>query len=289
MLKEIFGSLADFPLHVTASRVRLNSYPQHFHDCHELMIVSEGEAQITIDGKINNLQKGDLLVMRAGTMHGFPVFRNFTRTAVFFNLENLLGPVDDLSGISAYRQLFAMQPAKKYSERSAIFRLPHKSLLPVLAVCREMQMEINRQTTGYQAMARSLFIKMLVMIIRHYRRIRTGSDHLDKIIDTASWLENNFPEKITLSFLCERINLSMNTFLRHFHKTFRQSPMQYLCLVRLKKARSLLVQGALPVTQISRLCGFNDSNYFCRMFRREYGESPLRYRRKRVRQQPLKT
>ncbi|HBE01098.1 MAG: hypothetical protein A2096_07785 [Spirochaetes bacterium GWF1_41_5] len=67
------------------------------------------------------------------------------------------------------------------------------------------------------------------------------------------------------------------------------SPIPYLCLVRLKKACSLLIQTSFPVTQISQLCGFNDSNFFCKLFRRKYSESPLRYRRKMVKQQSLKT
>lgn len=69
----------------------------------------------------------------------------------------------------------------------------------------------------------------------------------------------------------------------HFTRLFEQhtgkSPAVYLTDLRMKKAASLLHQGNLPVREVAYRCGFTDSNYFGKTFRRVFGLSPGDYRK----------
>ena len=57
------------------------------------------------------------------------------------------------------------------------------------------------------------------------------------------------------------------------------SPYQYVLQQCIEKAKSLLQNQALTVTEIALECGFTDSSYLARQFRKTMGMSPRDYRR----------
>ena len=53
----------------------------------------------------------------------------------------------------------------------------------------------------------------------------------------------------------------------------------YLLDLRLRVAAEKLMSEKSTVTDIAFQCGFNDSNYFTKLFRRKYGQSPRAFRK----------
>jgi AraC-like DNA-binding protein len=70
----------------------------------------------------------------------------------------------------------------------------------------------------------------------------------------------------------------------HFSKLFisrEDMPFeQYLRALRLERAKHLLADTVLDSTRIAELSGFRSAQYFCRVFRRELGTTPLEYRKR---------
>lgn len=58
------------------------------------------------------------------------------------------------------------------------------------------------------------------------------------------------------------------------------SPHEYQMGLRMELARRMLSGGGETVTEIAFSCGFEDSNYFSRYFRKHHGESPLGWRKR---------
>ena len=56
--------------------------------------------------------------------------------------------------------------------------------------------------------------------------------------------------------------------------------VQYLTVVRIRRACQLLTETDEPVTEIARQCGFSNTTYFENVFRRLRGMTPSRYRRR---------
>ncbi len=73
--------------------------------------------------------------------------------------------------------------------------------------------------------------------------------------------------------------MSLSAFKRHFNSVYGQSPGRWLARTRLHHARSMLLTGDRPVTDICYDCGFGDLSNFIRAFRRAYGTPPAHYRR----------
>ena len=73
--------------------------------------------------------------------------------------------------------------------------------------------------------------------------------------------------------------MAPSTLLPVFKKVTGFSPIDYLLQVRLSKAAELLLKTELPVSEIAQKCGFHDSNYFSRQFRKRYAAAPKNYRK----------
>ena len=75
-------------------------------------------------------------------------------------------------------------------------------------------------------------------------------------------------------------NLSLRTLERVFIRHLGCSPGAYLIDRRLNRGAGLLASTDRTITEIAYSCGFRESNYFCKLFRRKFFLSPQEYRRK---------
>lgn len=77
-----------------------------------------------------------------------------------------------------------------------------------------------------------------------------------------------------LEDLARDAGVSRFHFIRLFSRHTGLSPYAYLAKTRMRQAVDYLKSTDMNVKEISRLCGFNDFSYFCRVFKRQNGVSP---------------
>ena len=94
----------------------------------------------------------------------------------------------------------------------------------------------------------------------------------------VEYMHANLVEDITLARLATIANLSPFHFARSFRTIMGEAPHRYLVHLRIERARRLLVQTDLPITEVGLSCGFNQAQRFSNAFRRATGLSPRTYR-----------
>lgn len=77
--------------------------------------------------------------------------------------------------------------------------------------------------------------------------------------------------------IAERLGVSENHLIRLFSRHVGISPGRFLRKRRIAYAKELLLQPDLPVSLVAELTGFEDANYFAKVFRKEAGMSPREY------------
>lgn len=93
------------------------------------------------------------------------------------------------------------------------------------------------------------------------------------------YIETHFLEPLTLAQVAAYAHRSPRHLCEGFRKQYGTPPIAYAIQLRLDHAAERLRETDEPVGEVARLCGFRDSTYFCRMFRRHKGQPPTDWRR----------
>lgn len=91
-------------------------------------------------------------------------------------------------------------------------------------------------------------------------------------------IAQNLNRSLSVAELAAIACLSPSHFIRYFRRKVGRPPYQYLRLMRLEYAKSLLKQSDSSVVQISLECGFSSQANFTRAFCKQFGTSPVVYR-----------
>lgn len=94
-----------------------------------------------------------------------------------------------------------------------------------------------------------------------------------------SFMRENFADPITLADVARAACLSRFHFCRLFHHETGIAFHEYLHDLRVTKAKALLSDRGLRISEVAFTVGFNDLSHFDRTFRRLVGRSPTQYRR----------
>lgn len=95
------------------------------------------------------------------------------------------------------------------------------------------------------------------------------------------YLRDHLHEPLSVEQLAAAAGLSRHHFTRRFAEATGLPPVRYLREARCDAAANLLAATDLAVRAVAERCGFESSNYFCRVFRATTGMSPRQFRRSR--------
>lgn len=101
----------------------------------------------------------------------------------------------------------------------------------------------------------------------------------NKVRLAIAYMEEHYNQNIIINELAERYGMSPNYFSSIFKKEMKQSAVNYLTKLRVDKAAQYLKDTGESVADISRRVGYEDSQYFFRVFKKATGVTPLMYRK----------
>lgn len=108
----------------------------------------------------------------------------------------------------------------------------------------------------------------------------SDTSHANTIRLCVQYINAHYYEKISLEDLAEMVYLSSAYLSRVFKKETGTTFNNYLCGVRISKAKTLLCHNDLKISDISAAVGFDDQSYFTKVFRKVVGITPMTYRAK---------
>ncbi len=100
------------------------------------------------------------------------------------------------------------------------------------------------------------------------------------ILSAVYHLERHYSQHITIAGLARELDVSPNYLTSRFRAETGLTPTAYLAKTRMKQAAWRLANTRLSIHQVSEQVGILDSNYFVKLFKKAYGETPSRYREK---------
>ncbi|MDH0749741.1 AraC family transcriptional regulator [Pseudomonas sp. GD03842] len=92
-------------------------------------------------------------------------------------------------------------------------------------------------------------------------------------------MSSQMDKGLSIAQVASECSLSRSHFSRAFKKNTGLSPRDWYLQLRLDKAKGLLSDSGLTISQISLDCGFADQSHFTRVFTRSVGITPFNWRR----------
>lgn len=94
----------------------------------------------------------------------------------------------------------------------------------------------------------------------------------------VTYIRENLSTKISMESLTDAACMSQASFYRFFRRELGMSPIEFITRERVRYAKMLLKDVRLQISQVCYEAGFQDSNYFVRVFKKLEGITPSQYR-----------
>lgn len=266
------------------NRNRTFQVPVHWHDEMEIIAIERGQLEIKI-GEDNFIGRaGDIFFVNPRELHlmgpseidGLYYTLLFPIEFISFQTQDAL-ETELLSPIRSNKLLFPHQLQGEIKEMVYPF-------LQEIISSNMQKHDIGAKEISlsrHHLRTRILLLEMLECLYENGALLKSetnGDTNMQK--EMLAYIDAHCMEKITLSMLAEEFHLSEKYVSRYFVEHFKISFSNYVIHHRLTYARALLETTDEQVTEIAMQSGFSNVSYFIRAFKKMYGISPLKYRKK---------
>lgn len=241
------------------------TFPLHWHDYFELEIVVYGCAEHIHNQKKYVATKGNVYLLSYFDFHSFRAIEDTKIISIKFDTSVLN---DEL--------------IKHISGGAHIFNCIYDcdELSSVLRKTEKMESEMRQARLFGKQMVENILSELIIGLIRR------SNDEKEKptphIIQKAVlFIIMNFrDDNISLHYLAEKMNVSVNYLGFLFQNTMGISFRGYLNMLRIKYACRLLLSSEMSTKEVAYSSGYKTNEHFLRCFKRETGMTPSEYKRK---------
>lgn len=251
------------------------------HDFWELVYADRGEVECSASGRNVTLVEGEMLFHAPGEFHTLAARGNVRPRVLivafacgseamrFFEGKKLAVP---RALIGTLHEIVAEGEATFDLKRDSPFRT-------------KIELRPDSPLGGKQ-MIKALLETLLIKILRRenerksepvfLRKNEIGGRLAEQVIDV---LESKVGERASARDICAAVNYGKSYVFQQFRLATGKSVMAYFNELKIERAKKLLLEGNLNVSEIAAALAFDTPNYFTKSFRRMTGLTPTQWRK----------
>jgi AraC family transcriptional regulator, arabinose operon regulatory protein len=128
--------------------------------------------------------------------------------------------------------------------------------------------------------ASSQFYRLLIELYRSsYSKTSLHHKQTTAIIEPViHYIDLHFSEEMTLEELAKPTSVTPEYLCKVFKERLNIRPFEYIAKRRIQEAKKLLISGTMSIKEIGKSVGYNDSSYFCYIFKKYESISPSAFR-----------
>lgn len=136
------------------------------------------------------------------------------------------------------------------------------------------------QSPGYRQIMAGTVSNMLGIVYSQSLSDTPCTPQIEEMVNRAkAYVSGNLQSPLTSAMIAAYLKVSHLYFCRKFKQYTGFSPAKYILGMRIQRSKQLLYSTGLNSQQIAYDCGFESSGYFCTVFQKKTGMTPLQYRR----------
>lgn len=251
----------------------------HSHDRDEILLITKGAGKWRIGELNGSFAPGSLSYVQAGTLHAYcsggegSERVRVSAIALHFPREALPKSFLELKEATGVREFFervgkgAFVQLRTFDRIRARLRTILKARGMLRVARTHALFDLMTQLSAWQVLGDQEIGKRLEM-----DRARLSAVY--------QYVERHFKEPVSRDALAALAGMEANSFSRFFHRACGQTFSDYLAVIRVRHAATLLgFRRGLPIARIARESGFRNLSVFNRQFRKRLGVAPAAYRK----------
>lgn len=270
--EQIQHRTGDFPMAYYFVDERHPRYrmPMHWHRETEILHIRSGALRLYIDDREFCARAGDVLIIGEGTIHG-----GEPENCVYECL------------------VFDPKPLLMYAEacKRTVTPLLNRNIFinsQAIGADTEFAEALRKLCTYGEKGIAGLEMKIMGALYEFWGLLSEQSQvdvfftrsrqKAEQLKPALEYIETHYGQNITLDELARLTGLSSKYFCRYFKAIVHRSPIDYLNYYRIECASYFLISSDMTVAEIAQHCGYNDSSFFIKQFKKYKGATPKQYR-----------
>ena len=256
----------------------------HFHQEYEIYLLLRGRRQMFFENRAYEAQAGNLILVDSGQIHmshsivGDPE-SEYERVILYVD-RDIVEKVD--------KMFPELKIGAFFHKHYGIYELTPKQT----ANTRRLFLQIMEELDKAEPMSQTAILSELILGFIHFRRSnqqvaclndvqegKASGGKFDAVYQISDYISDHFQEKLSLDSLAEQFYISKYYLSRSFHEVTGFGINEYVNILRVKKAQSLLETTTLSVSEIASRTGFESITYLGRVFKKYQHVTPAQYRK----------
>lgn len=246
------------------------------HGFSELIYVDEGAISVDAQNYTGPLANGQLLIHRPNEVHSLTCSDDDAPNVIIIGFEC------DCEHLNAFSSApTTLNPSQKkmlaeiLTEGMSVYAPPYN-----MPNVRRMHKREAVPFGADQLLELKLEIFLILLIrdaMRHGANPSDIASEVDGIAGVHRYVCEHYNQKITLEQLCLLFGTNKTTLCDEFRAAYGDTVFNYINRLRIDKAKKLMREGKMSITDISARVGFSSIHYFCRVFKKIVGRTPKEY------------
>ena len=234
--------------------------PSNWHENIEILHIKDGSGIIVNGMQHINVKRGDIVVINTNNLHSFGAFEEqLTYNCLIIDRSFGLSNGLDTNCISFNNHFCDDRIAELMQSISNEWSPSSEDPFYILKI-------------------RSLVQQIMYILCIEYSHPRESTEDNTRILSCVKsaieFIQSSYNQNISLQDVAEFVGINKYYLAHEFHKITNYSFVAYLNSTRCKVAKKLLRQGDKSISEIAKICGFENSSYFAKVFFKYEGVRP---------------
>lgn len=249
------------------------------HSDWEIVYIDKGSVEVKRDKEILILSQGDLIFHRP---HEFHSIKSYNSSPNFFVIAFVchspaMSCFDKYSTKLDKAQKLLLSSAIKEAENS--YHIPKNTIEDNFYVKEDA-------TFGAEQLVKTYLEQLLILLARKRMKVELKQtsmideqDNSEIVTKIKDYIEEHLCEKITNKDICDYVGYGKTYVSILFHEKSGFTLNEFINKRKIKKARELIRNSGMNITEISEYLSFDNPHYFCRVFKKLCGMTPSEFRK----------
>lgn len=231
---------------------------------YHILYVEKGICHVFIDGVLQRIPSGSVVIFRPYEPQRYYYLKSDNSISHYVHFtgvgcEHILKKLGILEV-----KIFNMGKSESYEK-----------------ISEQMVREFTIRKPMYKDFCSSCLYQILSLIGRKYylRQSNVNTRSESRINAACRAIYENIQNPPPIEQLAEESYLSVSRFLHLFKEVTGKSYNEFITFIRIELAKEMIIHTDMQISDISRVIGYEDQNYFSRCFRKLEGTSPTQYRK----------